>query len=53
MQNGNGIDLAAVHQLLTEVAQTVRAHDGLLNQLVVRANDQNRAIGELVGYQRA
>ena len=26
MQSGNGIDLAAIYQLLSEVAQTVRGH---------------------------
>ncbi|HVC57227.1 MAG TPA: hypothetical protein VND95_14820 [Stellaceae bacterium] len=27
MQSGNGIDIAAVYQLLTEVARTVSGHD--------------------------
>ena len=27
MQSGNGIDIAAVYQLLTEVARSVSAHD--------------------------
>jgi hypothetical protein len=49
MQSGNGIDLAAIHQLLIEVAQSVRGHDRLLNELVVRANDHARTLGELVG----
>ncbi len=49
MHSGNGIDLSAIHQLLTEVAQTVRGHDGVLGELVVRANDHGRAIGGLVG----
>lgn len=33
MQNGNGIDLAAIHQLLTEVAQTVRGHSERFEQI--------------------
>ena len=62
MQSGNGIDLAAIHQLLTEVARTVRghgerfdridarlaAHDGLLNELVVTANDHTHKLDQLV-----
>ncbi|HEV2334579.1 MAG TPA: hypothetical protein VGS13_03705 [Stellaceae bacterium] len=33
MQSGNGIDLAAVYQLLSEVAQTVRDHSARLNDI--------------------
>ncbi len=33
MQSGNGIDLAAIHQLLTEVAQTVRGHSERFEQI--------------------
>jgi ABC-type transporter Mla subunit MlaD len=70
MQSGNGIDLSAIHQLLTEVAETVRghsgqfsrmearfdgiearldAHDRLLTELVVTANDHTRKLDQLVG----
>ena len=62
MQSGNGIDLAAIHRLLTEVAQTVRGHgvrfdrvearfDGheqKLNELVLSVNDHTRKLDELV-----
>lgn len=61
MQSGNGIDLAAIHQLLTEVAQTVRGHSERfdrvearldshtqkLNELTVGVNEHNRTLNEL------
>jgi ABC-type transporter Mla subunit MlaD len=62
MQSGNGIDLAAIHHLLTEVAQTVRgqgerldriethlgAQDQVLNQLVAVVNEHTRKLDQLV-----
>ena len=59
MQSGNGVDLAAIHQLLSEVAQAVRrqgerfdirldTHDRLLNELVITANDHTRKLDQLV-----
>ena len=54
MQSGNGIDLAAVYQLLTEVAQTVRGQEARLtgvehklNELVVAVNAHSRTLDEL------
>lgn len=48
MQSGNGIDLAAIHQLLTGVAQRVVSiekrlddHTLKLNELTVAANDHS------------
>src|SRR5712691_10366087 len=62
MQSGNGIDLAAIHQLLTEVAETVHGHSGRfdrvearldshtqkLNELTVVVNGHNRTLNDLV-----
>jgi chromosome segregation ATPase len=36
MQSGNGIDLAAIHQLLTEVSQTVRGHSERFDRIEIR-----------------
>jgi uncharacterized coiled-coil protein SlyX len=54
MQSGNGIDLAAIHQLLTEVAQRVGAietrldsHAQKLNELAVVVNDHTRKLDQL------
>lgn len=54
MQSGNGIDLAVVYQLLTEVAQRVGAvetrldsHTQKLNELAVAINDHNRKLDQL------
>lgn len=41
-QNGNGIDLAAVYRLLTEVAQTVRGHNGRFDQIEARLDTHDR-----------
>lgn len=48
MQSGNGIDLAAVYQLLSEVARTVSGHDRLLNELVSTVNDHTRKFDQLL-----
>jgi chromosome segregation ATPase len=62
MQSGNGIDLAAIHQLLTEVAQTVRGHserfdridarfdriDARLDGIDARLDRHERTLNELV-----
>ena len=42
MQTGNGIDLAAVYQLLTEVAQTVRGHSGRFDHIEARLGSHDR-----------
>jgi hypothetical protein len=55
MQSGNGIDLAAIHQLLTEVAQTVRGHserfdriDARLDGIDARLDRHEQTLNELV-----
>jgi uncharacterized protein YoxC len=54
MQSGNGIDLAIIHQLLSEVAQTVRGHserfDGVearLDGIESRLDSHTRKLNEL------
>ena len=42
MQSGNGIDLAAVYQLLTEVATTVRGHSERFDQIDRRFEQVDR-----------
>lgn len=49
MQSGNGIDLAAVHQLLTEVAQTVRGHSDRFDRLDAGLDSHAEKLNELVG----
>lgn len=51
--SGNGVDLGAIHQLLTEVAETVRAHgerfdnvDRRLDQLLRVVNEHSRVLDE-------
>ena len=36
MSGGNGVDIAAVYQLLTEVARTVAGHDRKLDDIAGR-----------------
>lgn len=52
-QSGNGVDLGAVYRLLTEVAETVRAHgerfndvDRRLEQLLRVVNDHSRILND-------
>jgi hypothetical protein len=52
-QSGNGIDIAAVYQLLSEVAQTVRSHGEefalvhrRLDQLLDVINEHGRALDD-------
>jgi hypothetical protein len=52
-QSGNGIDLGAVYRLLTEVAETVRAHgerfdiiDRRMDQLLRVVNEHTRVLDE-------
>ena len=54
MQSGNGIDLAAVYQLLTEVARrigavetTLGSHTEKLNELAAVVNQHGRKIDDL------
>jgi len=59
MQSGNGIDLAAIHQLLTEVAQTVRGHserfeqiDRRIGQVAEVLNEYSRKIDDVAAGLR-
>ncbi len=52
MQSGNGIDLAAVFQLLTEVAQKVAAHDRRFDQVADLLNEHTRKIDDLAAGLR-
>jgi hypothetical protein len=47
MQSGNGIDLAAIHQLLTEVAQTVRGHSERFEQIDRRFEQIDRRFDQV------
>ena len=47
MQSGNGIDLAAVYQLLTEVATTVRGHSERFDQIDRRFEQVYRKFEEV------
>jgi methyl-accepting chemotaxis protein len=47
MQSGNGIDLAAIHQLLTEVAQTVRSHSERFEQIDHRFEQIDRRFDQV------
>jgi len=44
MSEGNGIDIAAVYQLLTEVARTVAGHDRKLDDIVGRLDGHDRKL---------
>ena len=48
MQSGNGIDLAAIHQLLTAVAQTVRGHSERFERIEARLDNHTEKLNELV-----
>ena len=47
MQSGNGIDVAAVYQLLTEVAQTVRGHSERFDRIEARLDGHDRKLDDL------
>ncbi|HVB17516.1 MAG TPA: hypothetical protein VNF04_13350 [Stellaceae bacterium] len=47
MQSGNGIDLAAVYQLLTEVARTVSGHDRRFEAIDRHFEAIDRKLGEM------
>jgi chromosome segregation ATPase len=44
MSNGNGVDIAAVYQLLTEVARTVGGHDRKLDTQDRKLDAQDRKL---------
>jgi chromosome segregation ATPase len=44
MSSGNGVDIAAVYQLLTEVAQTVAGHDRKLDAQDRKLDAQDRKL---------
>jgi chromosome segregation ATPase len=47
MQSGNGIDLAAIYRLLTEVAEKVAAHDRRFDQIDRRFEQIDRRFGQI------
>ena len=46
-QSGNGIDLGAVYQLVSEVAERTRAHDAQFARLNGRFDDVDRRLDDL------
>ena len=46
-QSGNGIDLSAIYQLLTEISGRLDRHEGKLNELVVTANEHGRRFDQV------
>jgi ABC-type transporter Mla subunit MlaD len=48
MSSGNGVDIAAVYQLLTEVAQTVAGHDRKLDAQDRKLDAQDRKLNEII-----
>ncbi|HET6234028.1 MAG TPA: hypothetical protein VFE41_03525 [Acetobacteraceae bacterium] len=51
--SGNGIDIAAVYQLLREVADTVIRHDGRFNVIDRRLDAMDRRIDDLTSQVSA
>lgn len=47
MQSGNGIDLAAIYHLLTEVAEKVASHDRRFEQIDRRFEQIDRKIDDV------
>jgi len=47
MSGGNGVDIAAVYQLLTQVARTVNDHTRRLDDLTRDVKDLTRGVNEL------
>ncbi len=52
MQSGNGIDLAAIYQLLTAVAEQIAAHDRRFDQVAEVLNEHSRKIDDVVAGLR-
>jgi hypothetical protein len=46
-RSGNGVDVAAVYQLLSEVAETVRGHSGRLDALDHKLDDLAVGLSDL------
>jgi hypothetical protein len=46
-QSGNGADLGAVYQLLSEVAQTVRSHGDEFGRIHLKLDGLSRTVGDL------
>lgn len=60
MSDGNGIDIGAVYQLLSEVARTVTGHDRKLDDILERLDGhdqkldtQDRKLDEIIGVVNA
>jgi hypothetical protein len=48
-QSGNGIDIAAIYQLLSEVAETVRGHSGRLDHIDHRLDHIDHRLDHIDG----
>jgi ABC-type transporter Mla subunit MlaD len=46
MSGGNGVDIAAVYQLLSQVARTVSDHTSILNDQTGVLNDHTRVLND-------
>jgi chromosome segregation ATPase len=46
-RSGNGIDLAAIYQLLTEISGRLDSHETKLNDLVGTSNEHSRRFDEI------
>jgi hypothetical protein len=46
-QSGNGIDLAAIYQLLAEISGRLDGHGSKLNELVGAINEHNRRFDQI------
>jgi hypothetical protein len=45
--SGNGVDIAAVYQLLSQVAQTVNEHTRVLNEHTLLLHEHGRKLDDL------
>ena len=48
-RSGNGIDLAAVYQILTEISGRLDNHETKLNELVGTSNEHSRRFDQIGG----
>jgi chromosome segregation ATPase len=46
-RSGNGVDIAAVYQLLSEVAQTVRSHSEAFSEVYRRLDDLGASMTDM------
>ena len=46
-QSGNGIDLTAIYQLLTEISGRLNGHESKLNELIGTVNEHSRRFDQI------